>query len=128
MRYLGVDYGRKRIGLALSDPGGVLAFPRGSVADVEKVAAFARAEGVGEIVIGLPRVPGQEDPEGVQRVRKFADELRKKVQLPVAFEDELFTTRIAERHTAREHADASAAALILQSYLDRQNEKSKDRG
>ena len=99
MRYLGIDYGQKRIGLALSDPEGRMAFPRATVQTLGEVAAKA--------------------------VLRFVADLREKVQLPIALENELLTSALARRHTRREKADASAAALILQSYLDRKNAKIK---
>ena len=119
MRYLGVDYGERRIGLALSDPEGRLAFPHSSVPDLEGVRSVITRQGVGAVVIGVP-VPlgGGESAQG-RAVRAFADRLRRAVQLPVALENEVFTTKIAEARSAPERADAAAAALILQSYLDR---------
>jgi putative Holliday junction resolvase len=119
MRVLGIDYGKKRIGLALSDPEGRLGFPHSTVATIEEIIQVAERENVGAIVIGLTT-----HPEGNQHltevVKTFAAELAARVQLPVVFEDEMFTTKLAERHTRPARADAAAAALILQSYLDRQ--------
>ena len=124
MRYLGIDYGAKRIGLALSDSEGSIAFPHATVGSVEEVVEVISREGVERVIIGLPlTLHGKESDESA-RVRQFVSELSKRVQLPIAFENEVFTTKLAERHTPREKADASAAALILQSYLDRENPKS----
>lgn len=120
MRYLGIDYGEKRIGLALSDEGGRLAFPHGVASRFEEVVEAIRREGVGVVVIGLPFTLSGEALAEAEAVRSFAARLGKAVQLPIAFEDERFTSKIAERHTPKEKADASAAALILQSYLDTQ--------
>lgn len=121
MRYLGVDYGRRRIGLALSDPEGRIAFPLATVGGIGALIRAARDHGVGAVVIGLARpLPGRR-PDPARATRAFAAGLRRALQLPVMFEDEMFTTKIAERHTPEEKADASAAALILQSYLDRLN-------
>ena len=97
-----------------------MAFPHATVHTLEEVAAVASREGVGAVVLGLPvslsRRPSAEEGS----VRAFAARLAGALQLPIALEDEAFTTKLAERHTAREKADASAAALILQSYLDKQ--------
>lgn len=119
MRYLGIDYGSKRIGLALSDPEGRLAFPHSSVPDLGGVLAVIAREGVGAVVIGMP-VPfgGGESAQG-RTVRAFAERLRAAVELPLEFENEVLTTKIAEEHAPPGKADASAAALILQSYLDK---------
>ncbi len=119
MRYLGVDYGKRRIGLALSDPEGKIAFPHGVVGHLSDVVALARTEGVGEIVVGLPRSSSGADTVEARSVRTFAAKLQSAVELPIAFEDERLTTKLARRHTPEANVDASAAALILQSYLDR---------
>ncbi len=119
MRYLGIDYGQKKIGLALSDPEGRIAFPHSTARTLEEAAAIATREGVGAVVIGLP-IPFRGRPSAQTRaVRAFAARLERALQLPMAFENEVFTTKLAERHTAKGKADASAAALILQSYLDK---------
>ena len=129
MRYLGVDYGERKIGLALSDEGAKIAFPYATVRTVDDVCVAAKKEGVSRIVVGLPLPFKVRENQQVSRIREFAEDLKKKLQwreaarggtaLVVEFENELFTTKIAERHTARDKANASAAALILQSYLDR---------
>ena len=125
MRYLGIDYGKKRIGLALSDQEGRLAFPHSVVGRIGDVVAVIHGEGVWALVIGLPlTLSGQESGEA-RAVRAFAGALRERVELPIAFESEVFTTKIAERSSAGAKADASAAALILQSYLDKKIENRK---
>ena len=121
MRYLGIDYGEKRIGLALSDEEGRIAFPHGTASRFEEVVEAVYRERVGAVVIGLPLTLSGEASEETASARSFAARLGKAVQLPIAFEDERFTSKIAERHTPKEKADASAAALILQSYLDKQD-------
>ena len=125
MRYLGIDYGAKRIGLALSDPEERMAFPYGTVGHVDDVMAVVKKEGVGGIFIGFPKAPKGLKSGAIEALRRFAAELGREVQLPIVFEDEMFTTKIAEEHTVREKADAAAAALILQSYLDRQVKRVK---
>lgn len=125
MRYLGIDYGEKRLGLALSDPEGRMAFPETTVAGMDEIREIVSGKEVGAIVIGLPlRLDGGESDES-RRVRSFAARLGESVQLPIAFENEVFTTKIAQTHSSPVHADAAAAALILQSYLDRKNTKRK---
>lgn len=128
MRYLGIDYGAKRIGLALSDEDGEMAFPHRTVGDVNGIMAVVRREGVGGIVIGLPLSATGKETLATQAVRRFAARLKKtlessrRLEHPIAslvFENELLTTKIAERHSSGDKANAAAAALILQSYLDR---------
>lgn len=119
MCYLGIDYGEKRIGLALSDVEGRMAFPHDTVGNIADVVAAAKREGVGKVVVGVPISFGGNESEQAEHIRRFAAELSSAVELPVVFENEVFTSKIAERMSSREHADESAAALILQSYLDR---------
>jgi len=126
MKYLGIDYGRVRVGTAVSDEEGKIAFPKsvlkntGVSALADAMARLAGAEAALEIVLGLPRaVPGM-DASLRDEIQHLADIIKKQYQIPVSFQDEFFTTRIAEEHSAK-NADASAAALILQSFLDRQS-------
>lgn len=126
MRYLGIDYGTKRIGLALSDPEGRLAFPGRTVSSLAEVIAAVHRGNVQAVVIGLPRDRCGRDTQTALAARAFARELAESVQLPVTFEDEAFTTKIARQSSPEEKADAAAAALMLQSYLDKQNANGKD--
>ena len=127
MKYLGIDYGRARVGTAISDNEGKIAFPRdvfknagiGALADA--IASLAKTEAALEIVLGLPRVVPGMDASVRDEIQDLADIIKKQYQIPVSFQDEFFTTRIAEEHSQK-NADASAAALILQSFLDRRNE------
>jgi len=133
-RVLGIDYGERRVGLALSDPDEILASPlatvenRGPRVVVGEVAAIAAARGVARIVVGLPlRLDGGETPS-TAAAREFAERLRARVGVPVELQDERLTTVAAERSLIesgarrarrREVIDQAAAQLILQGYLDR---------
>ena len=128
MRYLGVDYGTKRIGIAVSDDDGLMAFPKGvfenksTPAVIRMIAVLVKKEKVWTIVIGLPIAMNQKDTQQTSITREFIAHLEKKIKIPVRVASEILTT-----HTAREsagssgHHDASAAALILQNYLDAHN-------
>ena len=141
MRALGIDYGERRIGLALSDPTGLLASPWKKIDNDANVGAAAQrlaleidalvseTDGLGAIVIGLPRRLSGEDNAQTGRVRTLARLLGDKIAIPITFQDERLTSREAdERLAARERdwrkrkqrLDAMAAALILQDYLDHQ--------
>lgn len=121
MRYLGIDYGEKRIGLALSDEGGKIAMPYGVVNYFNKILSILKKEKVGKIVIGLPvGFSGQESAQTLE-TKKFAEALGKKVKLPIELENEVLSTKIASRFSAKDKIDASSAAVILQSYLDKQH-------
>lgn len=124
MRYLGIDYGSKRVGIAVSDERGKIAFPRAMVPNGAKVFSLIRAiaakESAGMIVVGLPVLLNGSESGETRRTRRFAERLKKTVRLPLAFENEMFTTRMARASAVKkEYVDESSAALILQSFLDK---------
>ena len=137
MRVLAVDPGSKRVGLAVSDPTGtiaqalptVAADPLGTLAS--RLAEVARQKEVERIVVGLPRrMDGSYGPEA-RSARELADALRRESRLPVELVDERLTTVAAERAMIsggvkrakrRARVDGVAAALLLQSHLDRRHE------
>ena len=133
MRVLGVDFGLRHLGLAVSDPGETLAAPlrslrvtsvRGAPALVAEVAREVEASAV---VVGTPLgLEGEEGRAQVRRVERFAKALRRETGLPVHLVDESMSTREAEARAskgARRSGDpalhAAAAAVILQRWLDR---------
>lgn len=132
-RILGIDYGERRMGLALSDPLGMLASSletvtvNGDTDAARKVAEVCRARDVGRVIVGLPlNMDGTSGPMA-QRVQAFVERLRTLLTLPVEACDERLTTRMAERvlldadvsrARRKEVRDKMAAQLILQSYLD----------
>jgi len=126
MRLMGIDYGEARIGVALSDPEGKIAFPhrilghQGARRVIAEIKTMVVAEKVERIVIGLPLgFEGQETKESAL-VRTFAEALKGALKVPLHFENEIFTTRMAEASGGtRKPNDASAAAIILQSYIDK---------
>ncbi len=127
MKFLGVDYGDKRVGLATSDDEGKLAFPylviKNSENLAEEVLAIVEKEKVSEIVVGESLdFTGQ--PNAVMKnIEEFVSKLKEKLkekEIPIHYEPEFMTSVQAERFTGKnEMHDASAAALILQSFLDR---------
>lgn len=134
MRVLGVDFGERRIGLAVSDELAITAKPlytiesRGYRADAARVAEVARAQGAGAILVGLPLHMSGESSPLAKRARRFAQALGAVTEVPVEMWDERLSTVEAERalretglsrDRRRERIDAAAAAIILQSYLDR---------
>ena len=126
MKYLGLDYGRARTGVAVSDDEGTLAFPRTVLYSLpeerlfKSLAEIIETEKARVIVVGLPSAGEGIDPNWKKEVEAFAHRLEVKLQIQVIWENEMFTTKIAEIHSKKK-SDASAAALILQSFLDRQN-------
>ncbi len=123
-RILGIDFGTRRIGLALSDEELRLAFPhrvlQSSGKIVEEIGAICASEEISEIVVGLPRgLANMQDTAMTAQVRTFAKSLEA-LKLPVHFEEEYLSTREAHGSPARQkEIDASAATIILQSFLDR---------
>ena len=129
MRHLGIDYGTRKIGLALSDDAGTMGFPRTIVPNdgrtLDVLIALIRTERVERIVMGESRsFSGEENPVAAE-ARSFAQALTAATGIEVVFEPETLTTQEAKRdfegvHVSRSgNVDASAAALILTSYLSR---------
>ncbi len=132
MRLLGIDPGEARVGIAVSDPRGVVAVPvevyaRRGEGDAAALAAIAQREGAEAIVVGLPlRLDGSAGLQA-RRARRLGNALQTASGLPVVFWDERFSSRSAEqaliesgasRRRRRTGQDAAAAAIILQEYLD----------
>lgn len=133
-RLLGIDYGTKRIGIALTDPEGRLAVPWGAVrrrddrSAVRQIAALAEREGVTAFVVGEPRRLDGTRGEMAERVGRFVERLARTTGLPVETIDESLTSVEAERKlrdsgvdpaSAPERIDALAAQILLQEALDR---------
>jgi putative Holliday junction resolvase len=142
MRILGVDFGRRRLGLALSDHSSTLARPWRVVAAGATPAASAEAIAsvigagrtdadddldIGAIVVGLPRRLNGDDTDQTEAARHFASCLASLTGLDVRLQDERLTSREAESRLAlrepdwrkrKSRLDAAAAAIILQDYLD----------
>jgi len=127
MRFLGIDYGAKRIGLALSDTVGEFSYPhlvlenKGIFRVVDVIAQLCEKEQVTTVVIGESHdYKGKENPI-MKEVHQFVAELAEKIEIPIAYENETLTSAEAERLQGKNHMhDASAAAIILRSYLERQ--------
>lgn len=126
-RYLGLDYGTKRIGIALSDDGEKIAFPRDVVSSEWKtffafVINLVKVEHVRGIVVGLAKGFNGKETEMTKEIYRFAQKLERELALPVYLQNEVLSTKAVLRGpTKKEKIDAASAALILQSYLDRKN-------
>lgn len=130
---MGIDHGEKRVGVALSDEDSLIAQPHDTLARrdpsalLAAVAALARDNEVGEIVVGLPLGLDGREGASARRARRFSERLGELTGLPIVLWDERMTTVAAQRALgeagvrAREQktmVDRVAAALMLQSYLD----------
>lgn len=139
MRYLGIDYGKKRVGIALSDEEGTLAFPKTILKNekslTREILDIVQKENVMEIVLGASFDEFGNPNEIMADIEKFKTLLEKESGLPVHFQKEAMTSVHARnfrdemrddgrrRPQKNEAIDASAAALILQRFLDREKIK-----
>ena len=120
-RYLGLDVGERRIGVALSDASGRLATPLMTIGardrPLERIARLAGEHQVAEVVVGLPlTLRGEEGPQA-REARAFAERLARRVRVPVELHDERLTTRQALRAGGRADLDSRAAAHLLEGWL-----------
>ncbi|MCG3180013.1 MAG: putative pre-16S rRNA nuclease [Phycisphaerae bacterium] len=139
MRYLAVDFGERRVGLAVCDDGQTLVSPlrqidrRNDAQVADEIAAAVADEGAGAVVVGLP-LNMADDSEGPQarRVRRFAALLAGRLAVPLHFQNEQLSSfsadeRLADRDLSsggqRRRRDAIAAAVILEDFL---RERSRD--
>jgi len=135
MRVLGLDIGERRIGVALSDPEGIIAFAltiidrKSEDAALKQLLDLTQEHEVERIVIGLPRSLDGSLGKQAQAVQTFAEALAGCTELPVVTWDEQLSTVAAERmmieagvkrEKRKERLDSVAAAFILQGYLDRE--------
>lgn len=146
MRYLGIDYGKKRVGVAISDETGQFALPLSVLAGgsslLEELKKIILEKKVGTIILGESKNFKGEDNAILSEIREFKQKFESEVGLPVFLEPEFMTSAEAERMGEQEPnqsrrsglhlrspkeknkmLDASAAALILKSYLDKQPKK-----
>ncbi|KRW91771.1 Holliday junction resolvase [Alicyclobacillus tengchongensis] len=133
MRTLAVDYGERRVGIALSDPTGLIASALTVIQRetdeqvVDVIAGLVVEHGVERIIVGNPITMKGEVGEKAQKAALFAQQLRERVSIPVELFDERLTTVSAERallegdvrrKRRRSIIDAVAATILLQNYLD----------
>ena len=137
-RVLGIDFGERRIGLALSDPSATIAQPlptltrrAGKRPPLAAIVEIIKQQEVARAVVGLPLNLAGEETEWTASVRAFAGKLQERAGVTVDFIDERLTSVQAERavrssglkrsqREQKERVDAAAAVLLLQTYLDRQ--------
>ena len=133
MKMLGIDYGKARIGVAVSDESGLIATPLSVVgctcieADLSRIAELASQHEVDAVVVGMPLQLDGTPGLAAKAVQQFVDLLSERIDVPVEIWDERLSTAQAERamiaadtsrKRRRERLDAVAAQMILQSYLD----------
>ena len=138
MKHLGIDYGSKRVGIAISDVGATMAFPYKILPNnlelVDNVHNICGEENITAIVLGESHDLSGAPNKIMGSIEEFKHNLEAELELPIFFQKEFMTTveargregkeRFNARKTSKEksvQADASAAALILQRYLDKKN-------
>ncbi|MEK7116886.1 MAG: Holliday junction resolvase RuvX [Patescibacteria group bacterium] len=124
MKYLGIDFGSKRVGVAVSDDGGKIAFPYSVISNDDnlfvEILKIIKEEKIGSIVMGESKDFAGKPNIIMKEIKKFKKLLEEKIKLPVSFEPEFMTSNQARQVVGKnEMEDASAAAIILQSYLDK---------
>lgn len=145
MRIMGLDFGSKTVGVAVSDPLGITAQGleiirrkeenklRRTYARIEELIVEYQVE---EIVLGLPKNMNATEGERAELTREFKDSLERRTGLPVTLWDERLTTVAADRammeagirrEQRKDYVDMIAASLILQGYLDRRSQSGEDR-
>jgi putative Holliday junction resolvase len=133
MRFLALDVGDERVGVAISDEAGFLARPLETLrrapgpAGFHRLAEIIAAQGVGAVIVGLPLLPDGAEGRQVESARAYARGLKAHVAVPIIYWDERYSTQRAAsalleagsgRLRRRRRIDAAAAAVILQDYLD----------
>ncbi len=136
MKILAIDYGEKRIGLAISDELGIIASPMPvlkvfSLADaIQKIHRIIKTQGVEKVVIGLALGPKREETQQSIQTRYFAESLKNTNGIEIDFWNESFSTNEAIKSEGinttrkRKNLDSEAARIILQEYLDSKREMS----
>lgn len=137
-RMIGIDYGRARVGVAISDPLGIFASPLETVASakiIDYLQKMTTSETVVRFVVGYPMNLDGRPAEAAADVDVFLKQLAKRFpSIPVSLEDERFTSVLAHKamidggmkksdRRKKESVDKISAAIILQSYLDRNSKK-----
>lgn len=126
MKYIGIDFGTKKVGVALSDVEGKVAFPRLVLKNdsklINQLAELIESESVEEVVIGESLDLSGKENKVMDNIRWFEEALEERTNIKITFEPEFYTSIQASRTTGKTGMeDAQAAALILQSFLDKKN-------
>lgn len=140
MKYLGIDYGSKRVGLSLSDDDGKIAFPYKIILNnlelIDTIHNICGEEGISCIVIGESLDLSDKPNKIMEKINSFKEEMERELGIKVYFQKEFMTTIEARGRQGKEvnnakktlkknqeKVDSSAAALILQRFLDKKNNR-----
>lgn len=130
---LGLDFGDKTIGIAVSDKSKTIATPiitikrKGNLKDIEKLLSIIQEYNVGGIILGLPLSLDGNENERTKKVRKFAEEIKKSKKIIITFHDERYSSdviykelrkNLISKNKIKKKIDQMAASYILQGFLD----------
>jgi putative holliday junction resolvase len=127
MRYLGIDYGTKRTGVAISDSEGKVAVVKETIEAeglnkvIDRIKEIVTQDGVDSVVVGIPLNMNGEPTQMTERVQRFIANLRDHIEVPVQTIDERLTTEMANtllRGVKAEERDQVAAQILLQNFMD----------
>lgn len=128
MKYLGIDYGTKRTGVAISDDHGRIAVIKETISAesqpevISRIKEIVEADHIQVVVIGLPKNMNNEPTQMTEEVERFIAKLRDHLTVPVQTVDERLTSEMAQtllRGVEREQRDQVAAQILLQNFLDK---------
>jgi putative Holliday junction resolvase len=135
-RIMGIDFGKKRIGIALSDPLKKFAYPYTTIINDSNFylvcAKLIKEKGIIKIILGIPNEERSSTTSIIENVKKFKNDIEKKFNLEVIFWDETYTSSIAQQRILESVSkkskrknkgllDMNSASIILQEYLDTLN-------
>lgn len=134
MKYLAIDFGEKRTGIAASDAGGSMAFARCTIARTTKEAfwnallTLVAKENAEALVVGMPKTRDGQETLTIRQIRNFIASLRRRTPLPIFIMEETLSSfeaeeRLKEARKNKTGLDAAAAAGILDSFLNVPEEK-----
>jgi putative Holliday junction resolvase len=118
---MGIDYGSKRVGVALTDESGSVAFPKATFPNdkalVRNISSLINEMSVKEVIVGQSLDNAGKDNDIAPKARAFAEELKRTLSVTIHYEPEYYTSQEARVHTGLRTVDAEAAAIILNSYI-----------
>ena len=127
MKYMGIDFGEERIGVAISDDKGIIASPysiikrKSDTEAIDLIRNICKKETVDKVVIGIPQVFSNLHKPQTNRIKSFVNKCRIRLDIEIDTYTEAFTTKLAKLNNKKlRRVDAVAAAYILQFYLDNQ--------
>lgn len=124
MRLLGIDFGTKRVGIALSDESAILAFPEAVLDNdnllLENILKIIKEKEIGKIIIGESKDYKMKDNLIMEDINNFIESLKKETNIPIKLHPEFMSSMQAEKEMGQKtkSIDAQAATIILQSYID----------